>query len=289
MHKRGLTTFLTLVGFILMTITGIVLYFTPQGRIAYWVNWTFLGLTKTDWTNIHIVSSLLWVVALAFHLYFNWKVLMAYIYKKAQGGWKLKKEMAISVLAGLIVWFFPIYQIPPISYITDLGAALSDSWVTSPEYEPPVGHAEQLSFTSFLKKVNIPLEPAIAELKKQGIEVGDTNQAVETIAKQNNTSPMNMYMAIRSLEQKPELVPASSGYTLEMVEEQFNGTGVGRKVLGDVLGDLKMDLNEAKAKLAAKGVEVKDDETFKDVADRYGVTPIDILKALLVNDYQLNK
>ena len=47
MNFKGLTSFLTLSGFILMTVTGIVLFFEPEGRIAYWTNWTFWGLTKS--------------------------------------------------------------------------------------------------------------------------------------------------------------------------------------------------------------------------------------------------
>jgi hypothetical protein len=40
-HKRGLIAFLTLSGFIIMVVTGITLYITPHGRIAYWVDWHF--------------------------------------------------------------------------------------------------------------------------------------------------------------------------------------------------------------------------------------------------------
>jgi hypothetical protein len=62
-HTRGLTSFFTLFGFIIMSITGLVLYIEPAGRVAYWITWQFAGLTKTDWGNIHILSSLLFIVA----------------------------------------------------------------------------------------------------------------------------------------------------------------------------------------------------------------------------------
>ena len=81
-HKRGLTSFFTLFGFLIMSITGLVLYVVPQGRIAYWVTWKFLGMTKTEWGNIHIISSILFILAGAFHIYFNWSILINYFKKK---------------------------------------------------------------------------------------------------------------------------------------------------------------------------------------------------------------
>ena len=71
LHTRGLTSFFTLFGFIIMSLTGLVLYVTPAGRVAYWVTWHFLGWSKTEWGNIHILASLLFIVAGAFHIYFN--------------------------------------------------------------------------------------------------------------------------------------------------------------------------------------------------------------------------
>ena len=51
-NVRGFISLLTACSFILMSVTGIVLYFTPQGRIAFWTNWKFIGLTKTVWISM---------------------------------------------------------------------------------------------------------------------------------------------------------------------------------------------------------------------------------------------
>jgi hypothetical protein len=42
------------VSFILVGITSIILYIVPHGRVAYWADWHLLGLTKTEWGNLHI-------------------------------------------------------------------------------------------------------------------------------------------------------------------------------------------------------------------------------------------
>lgn len=77
-HGRGLTSLLTLAGFIIMGVTGLVLYFVPQGRIAYWTHWTFLGLDKTQWGDIHILSSVLFVAVGIVHTVNNWRRLWGY-------------------------------------------------------------------------------------------------------------------------------------------------------------------------------------------------------------------
>jgi hypothetical protein len=102
-NLRGQTSLLTLAGFLIMAVTGLVLYVVPQGRIAYWTNWTFLNLTKSNWGDVHILSSILFIIAGAFHIYFNWKPLMNYLRDRTRGGMKLKKEIAVSVVAMVLV------------------------------------------------------------------------------------------------------------------------------------------------------------------------------------------
>ncbi|MFH0959384.1 MAG: DUF4405 domain-containing protein, partial [Pseudomonadota bacterium] len=51
-NKRILVSMMTAAGFILMTASGIVAYVVPHGRIAYWTDWSFLGLSKTNWADI---------------------------------------------------------------------------------------------------------------------------------------------------------------------------------------------------------------------------------------------
>jgi len=49
---RGFTTLLTAFSFIISLVSGIVLYFTPQGKIANWTYRTFLGLNKYTFIKI---------------------------------------------------------------------------------------------------------------------------------------------------------------------------------------------------------------------------------------------
>ena len=67
-HGRVFTSLCSLVSFILLVLTAIILYIEPHGRVAYWTHSDFLGLEKDQWGNIHIFSGLLFLVADRFHL-----------------------------------------------------------------------------------------------------------------------------------------------------------------------------------------------------------------------------
>ena len=95
-QKRGFVSLLTFAGFVIMSLTGLVLYIMPQGRVAYWVVWKFLGLTKTQWDSMHTISSILFLAAGIFHLVYNWNAFVSYIISKIQGGLRMKREMVLT-------------------------------------------------------------------------------------------------------------------------------------------------------------------------------------------------
>lgn len=280
-EARSFISLLTLFGFIVMGVTGIILYITPQGRIAYWTDWKLLGLTKVDWGNIHILSCFLFLIVGSFHLYYNWKPLTHYFTEKASKGLKLKRELVISFLIILFLIVGAIYQVPPLKSVITLNDSIKDSWIVSREYEPPFGHAEELSLKTFAKKMKIDLNKALPELKEKGIRVEDEKDSLQKIARMNKTSAMHLYVIIKKFEQKPEIVKKEA-YTPEMVEEQFSGTGLGRKLFSEVCQEIGIDLKQAKEKLKGKGIVIKEDETFRKIAEKYEMNPIDVLKILLV-------
>jgi hypothetical protein len=84
MNIRRITSLTALLSFVLLTITVVVLYIVPQGRVAYWADWHLWGLTKTDWGNVHINLGILFLVTLLVHVYYNWKPLINYLKDKTK-------------------------------------------------------------------------------------------------------------------------------------------------------------------------------------------------------------
>ena len=52
---RGFVSFTLTLSFIILSLSGIVLYIMPYGRVAYWINWGIAGLSKDDWDAIHTI------------------------------------------------------------------------------------------------------------------------------------------------------------------------------------------------------------------------------------------
>jgi len=290
-QTKAFISLLTFGSFIIMSITGIVLYAAPQGRIAYWVNWKFWGLEKPQWEAIHIISCFFFVVVGIYHLINNWVLLKNYLAGKIAGGLKMKKELAISALIILAIIVVPMNRIWPVTPVLELGEYLKKSWITSKEYEPPFGHAEEVSLRVLAKRVNIDLEKAQKELKARGIQE-DPGDSLQKIAKVNGTSPMNIYQAIKKFEAAPSpaAAPAEAkapAYTADSVDEKFAGTGVGRKTLAEMIQQTGADPAKVKERLAKNKVEMKDDETFHDAAGKRKVTPMEVLKVVLVDGYAL--
>ena len=123
-NGRAFTSLCTLVSFVLLCFTGIILYFEPQGRVAYWIKWQFMGVEKDQWGNTHIYSGLLFLIAGGFHLYFNWSILIKYLKGKIERGHRYKRELAISCVIFIWIVVSGIWSLPPLVYVSDLAEAI---------------------------------------------------------------------------------------------------------------------------------------------------------------------
>lgn len=284
-HKRGLTAFFTLFGFVVMSVTGLVLYLEPTGSVAYWTTWQLMGLTKSDWDNIHILSSILFIVAGGFHIYFNWKPLINYFRDRVSKGVKLGRELAIVTALSVWVVVSGIWPFPPLSYLLDFNEWIKETWIVQDEYAPPFGHAERLSLSVFSKKMEIDIEKAVTELRSEGIVFEDPQQTLEDIAAQNEVAPMELYLLIRKFEPVPEPDKLAT-YTPEAIEVEFAGTGIGNKTISAVCERLGLDTAVAMARLAAAGIPAEADQTMKTAAEAAETESIEIMKVILLDGYQ---
>ena len=50
---RSLTAFIVTWAFIVLMVTGLVLYVVPHGRVAYWVQWSLAGMEKDQWAWVY--------------------------------------------------------------------------------------------------------------------------------------------------------------------------------------------------------------------------------------------
>ena len=268
---RSFTSIYMGFSFILMAITGIVLYIAPPGRVAYWSNWFFIGLTKTDWQSIHTIFSFLFVASGIFHIIFNWKPLLNYLRRKAKESLKVRREFVLTSFTVFIIFTGVYFNTPPFNYVMDFGENMTNSWANS-ETEPPVPHAELLTISEFAKIINNNTEGLVSQFEKNGYAIIDTNETIESLAIRYNISPSTLYTSLKVNDSKNNI---STKYV--------QGSGIGRKNLSELLKENNIVWEEGIAKLNSAGIKIKGDGKIKTIAENNKISPIEIIKALEID------
>ncbi|OPX35369.1 hypothetical protein B1H10_01435 [candidate division KSB1 bacterium 4484_188] len=264
-NKKAFVSFaITFIG-IIIALTGIVLYFAPPGRVAYWVEWKFLGLTKENWQAVHTIFAFIFVVAAGFHLYYNWVIFLSYLKSKVQAGIKMKRELGwASALTGLIL-VLTIASVPPFSSVMDLGEYLSDSW-SSQETEPPIPHAELMTVKEFAETTKQDLKTILQKLNREGLQGVDSLAVIGDIAKMNNLTPQELSAKIS----------AKSGAS----PQTMTGPGYGQKTISQICQELGIDSASVIQNLNRAGIKFKKDKNLRQIANNNDIKPIDLVKII---------
>ncbi|AOS82897.1 hypothetical protein BIU88_01265 [Chlorobaculum limnaeum] len=255
--------------FIVMFISGVVLFISPPGRVANWTNWNLLGLTKTGWQNQHIIFGFAFIILSIFHLFvINWKAFLSYIKSKASKGVNSPAELAASMLLFVVLGVGTFWHLPPFEQIIALGEQLSGSWEKKTG-TPPVPHAETLSLDELgkLPQVNQPGSELLKKLQSAGLKVRDTRQTLLEIASENGAEVQRLYDI---------LVPAKRSGGLG------EGGGWGRKTLGEAAeaaGVTPIALQQA---LKQQGIEAAPDERIADIASKNGLNTPELIQRINV-------
>ena len=89
--------------FTVMTLSGIVLFFTPSGRIARDTGWDCWGFGRYDWITFHTWFSVVFVVVCIFHLYLNFRVIKRYFQNRQSKRLALRPEWIAAFLVCMII------------------------------------------------------------------------------------------------------------------------------------------------------------------------------------------
>ncbi len=262
-------------------INSIVLYVVPEGRVAYWADWRFFGLTKGQWGDQHTTVGVLFLIAGFLHIYFNWKPIVAYMKNKAR---EVKVftgpfNVALAVTALFIVGTY--LMVPPMSTILDISGHFKDAG--SAKYgEPPYGHAELSSLKMFTKKENLDLAKSIELLKAAGYEVSGEKDIIKEIAGKKGVAPQELYKAIKSAK---TTASASTGSKEAIVSEAIPfpdvpEAGWGKKTLSDVCERYGLRLERIIHKLADQGISAEGDSTIKEIGATNNLENMGLFEAL---------
>ncbi|MFB3854174.1 MAG: DUF4405 domain-containing protein [Vicinamibacterales bacterium] len=263
-YWRAFVTFYVVFSFVVIALSGIVLFVSPPGRIANWSVWRMTGLDKADWQAVHTIIAFLFVVAAAFHIYFNWRVILGYLRKRLNEGMRRKRELGASMGVMLILVVSTIAGAPPFGTVMDLGEDVKNSWGDSSS-EPPVPHAELWTVEKFSETTRIPVEKAVDNLRRSGIEGFDPKKTtLAEIAEAHHLTPQAVYQRARA-DASVAPVPLAEG------------GGYGRKTVEDIANQLGIPVETAVERLKANGITAAErGDNIRELAERHGKRPIEI-------------
>ncbi|NTV92177.1 MAG: DUF4405 domain-containing protein [Chlorobiaceae bacterium] len=114
------------IAFIILLVSGVILYIAPSGKPASGVAFRLIGLTKPEWQNQHIIFGFAFSVIALFHLLvINWKAFVSYLKAKASEGFKSPVEFFVIVLLTVLFGLGTYYKIQPFSSILEFGKSVS--------------------------------------------------------------------------------------------------------------------------------------------------------------------
>ncbi len=280
MNIRKITSMTMFTSFILLVITSVVLYIVPQGRVAYWADWHLWGLTKSEWSNLHINLGFLFLFAGLLHLFFNWSVIKAYMKNRAKELKVFTPSFNVAMLLCIVVGFGTYFEVPPMSTVINFGESIKDS--AEKKYgSPPYGHAELSTVKLFAKKQGLDLDTAVKLLKDANIQFQGSDDTLASIASANGLAPQGVYDIIKAAG-KPE----KSGSTGTFPDSPM--TGFGKMFLADLCSDYTLKLSSVIKHLEKENITAKGDMTIKEIASANNTAPMAIFDVLhgIANEMQ---
>jgi hypothetical protein len=269
---RAFVSILTGFSFLVVSFSGVVLFFSPQGRIANWSNWTFWGVDKHRWGDLHTCFSVLFILAAAVHIWLNRKPLVTYFAAKLQTARKFRSEWLVAAaLCGLFVWG-SLRPFVPFSNLLDLGTRFKYRTV-SLEEKPPIPHAELLTIAELAKQAGMETETVLLRLQSHQIEA-ESSDIFGEVAEKAGLSPSALYTIAQGK------AGSSRSETGGRQQRGGQGGGFGQQTLARLCEQMNLSPEEAIARLNAAGIEAAADDTVRRIAENNGVRPSEIRQLL---------
>jgi hypothetical protein len=266
---RKITSLTALLSFSLLIITSVVLYIVPHGRVAYWADWHLWGLTKTQWESFHINLGLLLLLAILLHIYLNWKVIASYFKDKAKRVRVFTEEFNIALVLTMLFVVGTYLEVPPFLWVVEISESIKDS--AAEKYgEPPYGHAELSTLKTITSRMGFDLSGSVEGLREAGVKFESEKQTIQKIAKQNNMSPQQVYLAMKPLN------PVGENNKLPLSPP----AGIGRRSLADICQEYNLNIPTILRGLTDKNIKAEAEMTIKNIGEQNSISPLHVYEAI---------
>lgn len=267
---RAFISVTTALSFVAMSVTGVVLFVTPPGRIAHWTGWRMLALRKDQWGALHIWFSLIFMIAAVLHLYLNWRSFLSYFRDKVRKAFTLRTEWLVAVLLCGTAGWGTLANVRPFSSLLTWNEAVKHSWDT-PAGQAPIPHAELMTLSELARKTDgLEVKSMVENLQAADVEVESSDVALGNLAKNADMTPRELYAIAAGESDNPRIGRGRGGSGRQ---NALGGYGVGRLTLRQYCDQQNLDPAQIIGKLRENGFKAELDMTMREIADTGGVHP----------------
>jgi hypothetical protein len=312
MKTRKVISLISLVSFVIMSYSGLMLFFCPHGRVAYWTGWKLFGLSKEQYGELHTSFMVLFLVSVIWHIVLNWTPIVNYLKNRNRELKIFTPDLNMALVLGVVFAVGTLAGLPPFGQFFWAQENIKDYWEHR-DGSPPWGHAEKNTLSRFSRGLVdwerlehgrlITLDPAgaLAALQAAGLSVESKGEIMLDIAGNNDTTPQAL-MAILLAAATPAESAGHGQPTTGEATESARATGQGHLTTGQIaqgaksypmpasgLGRLTLDRycerydldpGEAVSILERAGHKVKASERLRVIAEQIGTDPEGVIDLL---------
>lgn len=257
-----------------LALTGLVLYVLLWSGADGDPDGGLLGLSLDAWADLHDVLGVAFLASAVAVLALGrptWPMA-----PPAHG----LAAATVTLLAGMT-----LMQLPPATWLlpADDGVETAEP-VGEEASDLPYPGADEDPVRAVAQQMGMDQTRVAIALQEAGLSYDSLDDSLETIAARNDTNAGAVYEAIRHLE-APVLAPHEET-AVDIVESRFMGHEVRGKTVEQLAKAASVPLELALRRLRAAGMEAGPQDQADTVAARSGVTPMDVLAALVIEGYR---
>jgi succinate dehydrogenase hydrophobic anchor subunit len=225
-NRRSFTSLLMTAAFLVMTVSGFVLFVTPSGRAARESGWQVIGQSRETWNAVHLVFSVLFLVASVLHLSLNWRTMCNHFLQR-QGRRTRVAEICTTLLVAGLVYAATAWRLPPVSWLLDWRQDFKScrgeerqggggnggggrGWqrersappaqaASQPGESPRRGQGQggmgQLTLREFCRQKQLNLDDVRNDLSRDGVAV-EPEMTMRSIAERKNLHPRDLIQSL---------------------------------------------------------------------------------------------
>jgi hypothetical protein len=183
-----------------MFLSGIILYFKPEGSIARWLDWEILFLDKEVWESLHTIFSFVFLLFALLHiLQIHLPNLAIYLNTKSQ---KTYRELYFSLVISILFLFGTAFSLKPFHYVYQAGDYLSESWK---EFSQPPN--DKIEAGTSLRKLaeyhGFSSSKVKTALEEKGLVISSLSQTLIEVGNMNNMAPYKVHEVFTELDLEP--------------------------------------------------------------------------------------